>query len=190
MTTQAGFNAEVPGAAYAVASDFCRIFTENMNGLYQLSWCLTADHAKAEQCFVSGLEDSFASNRVFKDWANSWARRTIVQNAIRLIQPARKNVDASTSASSATVAASDEDAPLAPVLGLPTFERFVFVMSVLERHSDQDCKTMLGCSRQDIVRARVQALKRLAASAQQPGADVAIGGGKFFMQRHMVAETA
>ncbi len=191
MRTQATDNAEGSGATYAIAADFCRIFAENMNGLYQLSLCLTADPATAELCFVSGLDDSLASNRVFKDWAHSWARRTIVQNAIRLLQPSRKNAGpADVVAPSGIVAASHGDARLAALLGLPTFERFVFVMSVLERHSDQDCKTMLRCSRQDIVRARVQALKRLAAAAQKPATDVAGAGSSLFMQRRLVAETA
>jgi len=190
MTRQAASNANSSVVPYAIASDFCRIFAENMNGLYQLALCLTAEPAKAEQCFVSGLEDSLSSNRVFKDWAHSWARRAVVQNAIRVMQPARKQTaTAPVAAPSGEVRASDNDALLAALLGLPTFERFVFVMSVLERHSDQDCKTMLGCSRQDIVRARAQALKRLGASAQRPGADVAIGS-KVFVQRRLMAETA
>src|SRR5262249_3038496 len=184
MTTQAISNASSSAAPYAVASDFCRIFADNINKLYQLSLCLTADAAKAEQCFVSGLEDSLASNRVFKDWAHSWARRTIVQNAIRLMHPIRKNAGPSIE-----VAASHKNDLLSVLLALPTFERFVFVMSILERYSDQDCKTMLGCSRQDVVRARVQAVKRLAASGQRPEADVATGGGKLFMPHGLVAKT-
>ena len=91
MITRAAKNTGVSGTVYAVASDFCRIFSDDMDGLYQLSLCLTADPAKAEQCFVSGLEDSRQSNRVFKEWARSWARRTIIQNAIRLMRPARKH---------------------------------------------------------------------------------------------------
>ena len=42
------------------------------------------------------------------------------------------------------------------------FERFVFVMSVLEGHSEQECAILLGCSRRDVTIARVLALARLA----------------------------
>ena len=56
---------------YATADDFRRIFDENMNSLYLLAFLLTADHGRAEQCFVSGLEDAVGSNRVFKEWAHS-----------------------------------------------------------------------------------------------------------------------
>ncbi len=42
------------------------------------------------------------------------------------------------------------------------FEPFVFVMSVLEIYSDQDCSVLLGCSRQDVGETRMRALLHLA----------------------------
>src|SRR5260370_10712368 len=72
---------------YASRADFRQIFDEDMHGLYLLSFLLTADHEKAEQCFVSGLEDAVNGNPVFKEWARSWARRGILQNAVRAINP-------------------------------------------------------------------------------------------------------
>src|ERR1700734_1321289 len=74
-------------APYASSADFCRIFDEDMNDLYLLSFLLTADREKAEQCFVSGLEDAVEGNPVFKEWARSWARRVIIVNAVRVINP-------------------------------------------------------------------------------------------------------
>src|SRR5258708_8079966 len=142
MRTREASISEVPVKAYAVAGDFCRIFAEEMNGLYQLSLWLTADQGKAEQCFVSGLDDCAGANRVFKEWARSWARRTIIQNAIRTIQPAReRSAPLPDHGGAGAVEASDRNAKLAAVLELRTFERFVFVMSALEGYSDQDCKT-------------------------------------------------
>ena len=186
--TQARNISDVPAAVYAVSGDFCRIFAEDMSGLYLLSFLLTADSAKAEQCFVSGLGDSVGANRVFKEWARSWARRAIIQNAIRMMQPARARSASSTAAAAVgDLSVSDK---LAPVLGLKTFERFVFVMSVLEGYSDQDCKTLLACSRQDIVRARVQALKHMVADEKNLGPDVAVGAGRLFVQQRLAAKTA
>ena len=52
--------------SYASRDDFRRVFDEDMNSLYLLSFLLTADHEKAEQCFVSGLEDAVEGNPVFK----------------------------------------------------------------------------------------------------------------------------
>ena len=74
-------------APYASSDDFGRIFSEEMDDLYQLSLLLTGDHEKAEQCFVSGLEDSVNGNRVFKEWARSWARRAVIQCAVRAVNP-------------------------------------------------------------------------------------------------------
>ena len=71
-------------AQRAVGEDFCGIFEKNMTHFYLLSFLLTADRRMAEECFVRGLEDSARSNRVFKEWADSWARRTIIHNAIQM----------------------------------------------------------------------------------------------------------
>jgi DNA-directed RNA polymerase specialized sigma24 family protein len=59
---------------------------------------------------------------------------------------------------------ADADAAIASILGLGDFERFVFVMSVLERYSDQDSSVLLGCSRQDVREARMRALQHVSES--------------------------
>jgi len=81
---------------YASREDFHKIFSEDTNSLYQLSLLLTRDSAKAEQCFVSGLEDCVAGNSVFREWARSWAKRAIIQNAIRELKPARQPIEFTT----------------------------------------------------------------------------------------------
>jgi hypothetical protein len=48
------------------------------------------------------------------------------------------------------------------ILRLEDFERFVFVMSVLEKYTDHDCSVLLGCARRDIAETRMRALLRLA----------------------------
>ena len=152
--------------AYATRIEFCRVFAENMDNLHLLSFLLTADLAKAEECFVSGLENCVEGTYVFRDWAQSWARRTIIQNAIRMLAP-RKNHSNVADVPSDAVSCSfgrtqDTDYAIAGILRLEHFERFVFVMSVLERYSDQDCSVLLGCSRQDVGETRMRALLRLA----------------------------
>src|ERR1700752_2802363 len=72
---------------YASQEDFHTIFSEHRTELYQLSFLLTRDPARAERCLVSGIEDCVAESRVFREWARSWAKRTIVQNAIRELKP-------------------------------------------------------------------------------------------------------
>ena len=52
-----------------------------------------------------------------------------------------------------------------------TFERFVFVLSVLEGYSVSECATLLACTLRDVVSARAAVLKEMAA-AQLPEFDV------------------
>ena len=146
--------------------DFCQIFREDMSGLYQLSFLLTANHEKAEQCFVASLEDSLAGPSVFKDWARSWARRRIIQNALRVIKPQPSGENGDTPAAPADIngTAHPASAELFAILDLRPFERFVFVMSVLERYTDQDCAILLGCGRRDVIAARSRALQQIASS--------------------------
>jgi DNA-directed RNA polymerase specialized sigma24 family protein len=154
---------------YATIEDFRRTFAEGMNELYQLSFLLTADHEKAEQCFVAGMEDSVTSNRVFKEWAHSWAKRAIIQNAIRKLKP-RPLVASSASSialySNAELLKEDQHFKLECVLSLAAFDRFVFVMSVLEHYSGHDCAVLLGCSPRQVGEARIRAFAQLTDSLQ------------------------
>ena len=176
--------------AYATGADFCGIFTQDMKGLYLLSFLLTGDHKKAEECFASALEDSTKSNRIFKDWARSWSRRTIIQNAIRMVDPTaeptpdprrEKTTLRTIDPRVETKAKSDAslNAIRSAILSLGTFERFVFVMSVLERYSDQDCSILLACSRRDVVLARTRAAEQIALFANPILPEAASGMGVF-----------
>ena len=154
--------------AYATSTEFCRVFAENMDSMHLLSFLLTADLTKAEECFVSGLEDCVKGSYVFRDWARSWAQRTIIRNAVRMLA-SRANHSAVTAVPSDPVNCRFErtreaNAAIASILGLEEFERFVFVLSVLERYSDQDCSVLLDCSRQSVRGARIRALQHVAES--------------------------
>ena len=100
--------------------------------------------------------------KVWSRWARSWARRTIIQHAIRMIEPTEEEL---TIAQTEPVRQEIEPR-LRPILKLDALERFVFVMSVLEGYSNQDCSILLGCSRQTIVNARALALEHLANADQ------------------------
>jgi hypothetical protein len=154
-------------AEYATSADFCHIFDKDMSSLYLLSLLLTGDHKKAEECFVAGLENAVNRNRVFKDWARGWARRVIIQNALRTVDPHPKKESILNSAS---IEANDkiaaERAEIAAVLGLQAFDRFVFVMSVLEDYSDHDCSILLGSTRRDVLAARVRELQKIGSAAE------------------------
>jgi hypothetical protein len=163
---------------YATMSDFCRLFLDEMSTLYQLSFLLTGDHEKAEKCFVAGLEDSVKQKLIFKQWARVRAKRMIVVNAVRMIAPRpehaadpRMAVDLEFARNFRIV--GDKEGTLANVLELADFERFVFVMSVLERYPAQDCLALLGCSLQEFREARSRAVVQVAQSyAERAGSDV------------------
>ncbi len=154
-----------PAPTYATGADFCRIFEHDMARLYQLSLLLTADPELAEKCFVRGLEGSKSSNPVFKEWAQAWARRAIIINAIRMIGP-RPGIASVFDRSSSRNQIRGLSDQLAAIVNLPAFERFVLVMSVLEGYPARDCRLLLNCSNFDIAEARVQALQRLGRSAE------------------------
>jgi hypothetical protein len=56
-----------------------------------------------------------------------------------------------------------------PILLLEAFERFVFVMSILEGQSDEECAILLRCSRRDVMMARVLSLQRQSSTDVQAG---------------------
>jgi hypothetical protein len=155
---------------YATREDFIKVFHEDMNGLYQLSFLLTGDHEKAEKCLVAGIEDCVKENRVFREWARSWAKRIIVENAIRELKP-RPSLPGSSPpvavfAHSEQSSGSDGHFNLETVLGLGDFERFVFVMSVLENYSHHECALLLDCSIREIRQSRLHAIEELTSSGQ------------------------
>lgn len=150
---------------YATRQDFVNLFHEDSEELYQLSFLLTADHQKAEKCFVAGIEDCANENRVFREWSRSWAKRVVIENAIRELKPRpgfRISAPGATVFSHSNESSNpDWDFDLDAVLTLGDFERFVLVMSVLEHHSHHECALLLGCSVLEIRQALTQALERL-----------------------------
>jgi hypothetical protein len=171
MSDQAGNQIrKIESGPYATREDFINVFREGMSGFYRLSFLLTGDHEKAKRCLVAGVEDCVKENRVFREWARSWAKRIIVQNAIRELKP-RPNLRRSSPV--ATVfpqnpasSGYDEHFDVDALLALEDFERFVFVMTVLENYSHYECALLLGCSVFEIREGRVHALEELASRGQ------------------------
>ena len=157
---------------YASSDDFRQVFDEHMNSLYLLAFLLTADQKKAEQCFVSGLEDAVEGSPVFKEWAHSWARRAVILNAVRVLSPRPadgndRGRSSSDPADSNGRALSDgQQAEIAAILERKPFERFAYVMTVLEQYSDQECSVLLGCTRRDVLAARVRAFKEVGSAME------------------------
>jgi hypothetical protein len=60
---------------------------EDQTRLFLLSYLLTAELAKAERCFVPALEPAAEDNAAIRDWVHSWARRTVIRDALQIIAP-------------------------------------------------------------------------------------------------------
>jgi len=114
---------------------------------------------------------------VFKDWTDFWTRHIVVHNAIRMLSPA---VNAGGEDSRSHVGPLDPTLSpvLRAVLRLSTFERFVFVMSVLEDYSDRDCALLLGSSTRDVVAAKAKAFEHLGRTSQPNDLPVAALGSQ------------
>ncbi len=162
-------------AAYATSADFCRIFTKDMNRLYLLSFLLTADRTIAERCFVQGLDSSQKESAVFKEWAESWARRTIIANAIRMVHPRPEHSREDAAPYGPEHAANNPAGKPGPltipeeieaIAALGPFDRFAFVMSVLEGYSDREASLLLYCGVADLVAARIRALQKIGGRAE------------------------
>lgn len=149
---------------YATNADFCRIFEKSLDRLFLLSLLLTGNQPHAEKCFVQGLIDSKEGNPVFREWAESWARRTIVQNTIQMIQP--QPTDILPSESVTDHVAEPQPPEVAAILGLATFDRFAYVLSVLEGYPLQECALLLDCSRSEVIIARMRALQQVVRSLE------------------------
>lgn len=152
--------------AYPTRSDPCRTFEQDMRSLYLLALLLTAEQHAAERCFASSPGDGMDLRYALEEWNDSWTRRVVLQNAIRMLEPAMNNEE-EIAPSYCASAIRELNPVLHAVLQLNTFDRFVFVMSVLEGYSDHDCLRLLRCSKRDVVAARAKALEHLVATYGQ-----------------------
>jgi DNA-directed RNA polymerase specialized sigma24 family protein len=149
---------------YATREDFRKILDEDLDRLYQLSFLLTGDRRNAENCFVAGIEACADQNRVFSEWVRAWTIRVVVENAIRELtpRPTRSNSSSQpsfrTRESTSPTGYFDADT----LLGLADFDRFVFVLRVLERYPENECALLLGSSRSQVREGCTRAIKKLA----------------------------
>jgi DNA-directed RNA polymerase specialized sigma24 family protein len=146
---------------YASAGDFCRIFGTEMTSLYCLALALTADEELAEQCFVTGLEECISGNAVFKEWARGWSKRVVIKKAIQLVSPVAGVGNHAPPACVPGDPGSGAALVLAALGRLQPFDRFVFVMSVLEGYSNHECSALLACTPGEVARARIRGLEEI-----------------------------
>jgi len=149
-------------ADYAKSADLCDVFNNDMKTLYLLAFLLTANHKKSERCFVSTVEGAFKAQAVFKEWARSWARRRLIENAIEIVSPASDLNGQTRDLWDTGQHETQRECKIDTVTRLDPFERFVFVMSIVERHSNWDCALLLGCNINRVPQARMKPLRQLS----------------------------
>ena len=152
---------------YATRADFCHAFAEDTNSLYLLAFLLTTNHEAAEHCFVDAVEQAFKPNTVFKEWTTSWIRRILIARAITTVfdasNPSKRSADS-------WYPGRGEGGPaIRAITCLADLDRFVFVMSVLERYSVHECSLLLSRAAGTVIESRARALGNLPAL--NPGVD-------------------
>src|SRR4029077_9982842 len=90
------------------------------------------------------------------------SRRSVIKNAIRIMSPASGNLSRQRLVAKRNRLDLGEDTPLQCLRDLPSFDRFVFVMSVLEHYSVHECALLLSCPFSEILRARIRAFQQIS----------------------------
>jgi hypothetical protein len=146
-----------------VPHDLCAIFRDQLDHLYTLALLLTADHKKAEQCFLRGLEDCLLGKPIFREWTQAWTRRAIISSAIRMVSPTAASTPQTAQSKTPKWQLKPETgSPVGAITQLEPFERFVYVISVLEGYSADECSILLGCPPAVVSDARTHALQQMA----------------------------
>lgn len=154
---------------YVLGSEFCNLFSARMTEFYQLAFLLTADSRLTEECFIAALEDCIRASSVSREWAHTWARRAIVKNAVRIVEDCAlhesgSETDRDRSGKIPNVAESGRP-EFGAIRTLPVFDRFVFVLSVLERFPIGEVSSLLGRPIKEVHEARIGALLKVASPA-------------------------
>ena len=154
----------------AGATDYANIFIDQMNCLYLLSFLVAADRQAAESCFSKALEEYVEARGGFLEWAKQDGRRAVLRHAVQIIRPASKQAYDWSFYGNARPLASAVHQPFAAITSLNTFERFVFVMSVIEGLSQVECAALLNCSIEDVAIGRE--LAGMIIAAEDIGCDL------------------
>jgi hypothetical protein len=149
-------------ADYATPADFCKVLESDMKSLYLLAFLLTANHKHAEQCFASTVDAALQEQAVFKAWARSWVKRSLIKNAIQIAFRASGRDTGKRDLWSLEQQGMPVDGGIDGVTRLAPLDRFIFVMSVLERYTIWECSLLLGCDMKKVIQVRTRALRGLA----------------------------
>jgi hypothetical protein len=152
-----------PLQEYPGATDYAEIFIDQMNCLYLLAFLVTADMQVAERCFSKALDEYVENTCGFMEWAKQYGRRAVLRHAVRIIRPAPKQAYSWALHRNARPLVPAAHQPFAAITSLSAFERFVFVISVIEGLPEEECAALLNCRVEDVAIGRDMAREIIAA---------------------------
>jgi len=137
------------------AADSAELSLDELTRLYLLSFLLVADKASAESCFSDAMEDYLASSDAsVAFWARAEGRVAVIRHAVQMVRPIPKLCFSWSGAGNPRPVISPEHQPFAEITSLSVFERFVYVLCILEGYSDDDCAALLNCDPTGITACR------------------------------------
>jgi hypothetical protein len=146
------------------------IWLDEVTRLYLLSFLLTADKVLAEKCFSNAMDDFVASRGVtLADWAGSAGRAAVILRAVQTMRPTPKRVHSWSFVPGSRPLVTVEHQPFSAITGLGAFERFVFVIAVLEGYSAEECAAFLECGLSDVAAPRDLADTLIPAADTEDG---------------------
>lgn len=152
------------------AADVAEAWLDEITDLYLLCFLLTSDKMLAEQCFSEAMDDYLRSpTAALGNWARGQGRASVIGRAVQLIRPLPKQVQSWPFLPGTTPLLSAVHQPFSAITSLGAFDRFVFVLSVIEGESDEACATMLECELAQIERSRDLANRLIAAVETNDG---------------------
>jgi hypothetical protein len=96
--------------------------------------------------FSIGSRGKFQRTGGVQGMVRSWIKRRLIENAIKIVSPALAGNGQRRELWSSGQREAQRECEIDSVTKLAALERFVFVMSILERYSNWDCALLMGCS--------------------------------------------
>jgi hypothetical protein len=162
-------------ADYAKHEDFCEVFEKDAKSLYLLAFVLTANPKESEHCFASTVEKALEQKAVFKEWARSWVKRRMIENAIESAWQVTVRDGQKRDLWSAKQHENEKPCEIDSCDTTSLIRALRFCHVDPGALSDWDCCVLLECSMKKVAQARIGALRRLpaedASSSHKPSCD-------------------
>ena len=138
----------------STSRDYANVLIGYMNSLYLLSFLVTGNMQAAEGCFGKALDEYVEARSGFVEWAQQHGRRAVLRHAVQTVTPVPRAAYSWSFDGTERSLVSAAHQPFAAITSLNPFERFVFVMSVIEGMCEEECAALLNCRVQDVAIGR------------------------------------